>query len=516
MKIKPSRLDRVIGYVSPKTGFKRLQYKAAITNVGPVQRRGGQKKGTLFNWIVKKLTRYNEGTEREAVTSRAQDLTANHPHATSCIESMTVNSVGSGLMPQSQPKWKLLNITEQQAKTFAENAEWVFRKWSTHSDINNRLHFGDQQYQTIYSFLMTGEYLSLPTMRKDPPMPGQSKVRLALQALSTERMATPSDLAGNQSIRDGVKLTTSGGPSGYYVATPKSGRMSLHLTSKDFTYYPAWIGHRPGVLHSFHAAAKEPDRVRGVSILAPAMKFFRDLSDYLDFELVGAIVASSFPVFVEKNNAVDFTSGYPTENPGSDDEIKYQEVDPGQIMYGNPGEKPHVLKNERPGNTFDGFVETILRAVGASVGMPYEVVAKDFSKTNYSSARAALLEAWRVYKLYRTWLERHYCHPVWCMVLEEAWLRGELTLPPGGPDFYDAMAEYTNCTWIGPSKGHVDPLKEMKANIMALQSNIATLGDLAAEQGRDWESQVEQRGREKKKELAEMPVSAEGGEDGLD
>jgi hypothetical protein len=43
----------------------------------------------------------------------------------------------------------------------------------------------------------------------------------------------------------------------------------------------------------------EQDQVRGVSILAPAMKFFRDLNDYLDYELVGAIVAASFPVFIE-------------------------------------------------------------------------------------------------------------------------------------------------------------------------------------------------------------------------
>ena len=34
--------------------------------------------------------------------------------------------------------------------------------------------------------------------------------------------------------------------------------------------------------------------MRGVSVLAPAMKFFKDLSDYLDYELIGAIVAEFF------------------------------------------------------------------------------------------------------------------------------------------------------------------------------------------------------------------------------
>jgi lambda family phage portal protein len=234
------------------------------------------------------------------------------------------------------------------------------------------------------------------------------------------------------------------------------------------------------------------------------MKQFKDLSDYLDFELVGNIVASSFPVFIEQQAPQEFAEGFPTEGSG-EDKTRYQEVDPGTIMYGNAGEKPHVLKSERPSNTFDGFVETILRSIGASIGLPYEVVAKDFSKTNYSSARAALLEAWRVYMLHRKWLERHFCQPVYEMVLEEAWLRGELQLPQGGPDFYEAMAEYTNATWIGPPRGHVDPEKEAKANQLLLKENVLTLADWSAEMGHDWESQVEQRSEEAEKVQQEIP-----------
>jgi len=503
--VTPSLFDRAVARVSPAAGLNRLRARAAwnaVTktafagNTGPVRSRGGQKKGTLFNWVVNKLNRWNEAQERETVSDRAEDLTANHPHAASCIESMSTNIIGTGLHPQAKPKWKRLGISEEQAGLFAESAEWVWANWCRRADIGDRLHFQDIQYLAAYSMLMSGEYLILPTMRPYPTRPGDSEVRLALQVLSPHRMATPMNLMQSTNIRDGVALGGNGEPVGYYVATPKSGKLSMYLSSDDFTRYPAWIGHRPGMLHSFHAAAKHPDRVRGVSVLAPAMKFFRDLSDYLDFELVGAIVASSFPIFIETTSPYDTMSGFPQEKPGTADTTRYQEVEPGQVMYGSVNQKPHVLKNERPGNTFQGFVETVLRAVGASVGMPYEVVAKDFSKTNYSSARAALLEAWRVYQLYRTWMERHLCQPVWKMVMEEAWLRGELALPKGGPDFYEGMAEYTHATWIGPARGHVDPVKEMKANIEGLKNNILTLSDLAAEQGKDWEDQVTQRGRE--------------------
>lgn len=38
-----------------------------------------------------------------------------------------------------------------------------------------------------------------------------------------------------------------------------------------------------------------------------------------------------------------------------------------------------------------------MRHLSVGVNLPYERVYKDFSKTNYATARAALLEAWRTF-----------------------------------------------------------------------------------------------------------------------
>ncbi|MCP4453012.1 MAG: phage portal protein, partial [Planctomycetes bacterium] len=190
------------------------------------------------------------------------------------------------------------------------------------------------------------------------------------------------------------------------------------------------------------------------------------------------------------------------------DELRcHQDVAAGTVIYGNPNEKPHILESNRPGNTFPEFVERILRGIGVSVGMPYETVAKDFSKTNYSSARAALLEAWRVFGFYQKWLVDSFCQKVWEMVLEEAWLRGMITLPPGSPDWYDARHAYTRAFWIPPKKGDVDPLKTGRANELGLKNNTTTLADIAAESGQDVDAMLEQRAREirKQKELGLMP-----------
>lgn len=229
------------------------------------------------------------------------------------------------------------------------------------------------------------------------------------------------------------------------------------------------------------------------------MKFFRDISDYLDYEVVGAIIAASFPIFIEKTNPLDAANQYQQPNQNNEtDKTQYQNVNPGQIVYGNANEKPHILKNDRPGSSFADFTERILRSTGASVGMPYEVVTKDFSKTNYSSARAALLEAHRVFSVYQKWLVDSFCQKCWEMVIEEAYLRGYIKLPSGSPDFYAARQAYTSALWIPPKRGNVDPLKEMKSKVLAKDLNIETLQDMTAESGKNWKRQIDQISREEK------------------
>jgi lambda family phage portal protein len=256
------------------------------------------------------------------------------------------------------------------------------------------------------------------------------------------------------------------------------------------------------MIHCF--ADKDEEQVRGRSVLSPAMKFFRDLSDYLDYELVGAIVASSTPVWIETADPNGLSKQFRTEDEDTED-VHYQELAPGQIYYGNANERPHVITSNRPGTTFEAFVERVLRAVGASTGMPYEIVAKDFSKTNYSSARAALLEAWRIFSFYQKWLVDLYCRPVWEMVIEEAYLRGYIEIPMSTDDFYRHFPALTRARWIPPKRGHVDPTKEMTANIKGMENDILTLADIVAEDGGDWEAVLEQRAREREKKAGLEP-----------
>lgn len=449
-------------------------------------------RGTLSNWFVNRNTKDTLKYERQFISDRADDLAANDTHAASSIDSITINSVGTGIKPQSNPNGKVLGWSDDQIKNFQEQAEWAWHIWQAESDVAGRLAFWMNSLVGLRTMLIKGEFFRIPLMVKHP----DQIFSLALQSVDPLRIYTPCDLTSYENIKEGIEFDRHGRALAIWVANPEDGFVDSDLGSENFTRVPARIGHRPGIIHTF--IAKTEEQIRGVSILAPAMKFFKDLNDYLDFELVGAIIASSFPVFIETTDPYGAAEGMPGGTDPVDGRTKFHETAPGTVLYGNVNEKPHVLKNDRPGNTFDAFVERILRAIGASIGMPYEVIAKDFSKTNYSSARAALLEAWRVFGVYQKWMVDGFCQPVWKMVLEEAWLRGMIKLPKSAPDWYDAIHAYTRATWIPPKKGNVDPLKEVKANILKIQHNISTLAAVTAEMGgEDYESNIDQRARER-------------------
>jgi lambda family phage portal protein len=507
--LKVNTWDRFVGITNPEKALRQAKARTALNFMaGTVSRTGAGTKGTLGNWFVRRLSRFTESWERTRTTDRAEDLIANNPYAASIVDSTALNVVGgTGLIPQSRPNWKVLGITEEQAQAISDQAEYWFNVWADRAGAEGEK-FADLQYTTMHTMVGRGEYLNLPVSLETGP---NRDFNLAIQILDPRRLRTPYSAAVDPFVRDGIKLSPRGEKLIYYIANPDDGLLTVNLNSNQFEPVPAWRAHRPGILHGF--IKKDPEQVRGLPSLATCMKQFRDFDDYMDFEVVGAILAASFPVFIETPDG-DEPEDYigETEAGGTlDRPVKYKSYEPGQVMYGSAGQKPSVLKSERPGNSFPIFVEVMQRMFGVAGLLPYEIVTKDFSKTNYSSAKAALNEAYRIFMLYIWHLINHHNHPIWSMVFEESWLRGRIKLPKSAPDFYQARAAYCAAKWIPPKRMVLDEVKQVAAGKEEIISNMGTLADWYAEQGEDWQEQLRQIARERQvmKELgltmADMP-----------
>lgn len=505
LNIQPNLIDRLVNYVSPVAGARRMQARYAMAAAGQmasglvagVRRLSASQEGTLQSWNPRREQRLSESRAIDNTMQRAESLAANDGHAASCVDSLALNVVGPGLRPQSYPDATALGITDEQAQKFADSAEAAWKIWCKEAHAGGTQHFDDLQYESKRSMFITGEFLHLPVWLEEP---GRA-FGLALQPLHPARLRTPGDLTHRADIRGGVHLGPYNRPKGYFIANPPDNMPLAGLTSRHFIYVPRMVGHRYACFHRYHSGM--PEQTRGVSILSPAMKQFRDLADYVDYELVGALIAASFTVFIETPQDVLGAAGgggfSGAKAMGGRDYAL--QVQPGTLTTGNPGDKPHIISSTRPGPTFDAFYERVLRAAAASTGQPYEMVSKDFSKTNYSSARAALLEVWKLHALYQEWDVRGYLDPTWGMVMEEAWLRGMLAVPAGAPSLYDspAMARaWLACVWTRPPRGQIEPVKERNAEQLALDSLTDTRTAICHARGLDFETVARTRQREER------------------
>ncbi|UQZ90686.1 phage portal protein [Deltaproteobacteria bacterium Smac51] len=470
-----------------------------------VSRNAGAFRSSLKSWKVPLTgSREHQAYERQVAQGRAADISVNDWAANSGLNSITTNAVGTGLKPQSHINAKRLGISRDAALELQNDIEGIWADWVPRAHVRGMLHFEDLQFLGLRTMLRLGELVHLPVMFKKP---GKT-ISLAIQDVSPSRLRTPFDRTYQSNIVDGIEIDNLGIPQYYWLATPSNDQARLQsfdcLASSHFTRIPAQIGHRPGCFHLFRHT--EEEQMRGESIFRPGINLFRHLSDSLDNELLAQVVTSTLPIFIERDSGTSLP-GHMEQDLGENGErVYYEEVEAGRFMYGNKNEKPHVLNSSRPSPNWANFSEFVLRAMAASIDISYEVLSKDFSKTNYSSARAALLEAWRIFLLYRSWLERHYCQPTWCMVIEEAWLSGLLKLPSGAPDFYDAKRLYTQATWIGPARGYVDPVKEVAATVTALEKRLMTYSEAIAERGRDFEEVMDER-EEEEARLAQFSPS---------
>ncbi|MDL2268863.1 phage portal protein [Desulfosarcina sp. OttesenSCG-928-A07] len=488
-----------------------------LGRISTASKDSGAFRGSISNWRPRRvISDTAETNERVLTQDRAEDLYTNDFAARSTVDTIAGNAVGTGLSPQPRIPYRLLGITEEQAYDVKEQMEWNWHRWCGQAHANGGMHFEDLQYSAIVSLLRSGELLHLPTMIPDDEFDGHRFLSHAIQPLSPKRLRTPADKISDPLVRDGIQRSPSGKPIGYWIASPSPtayggldciGGLTA-LTSADFRYIPARVAHRPGIFHVFRYG-DEDEPTRGRSILSTGVKLYRNLGDAIDYELLAQVIAASFPVFIASDGG---RSGLPPEvleqyGIGSQGDAAYryyQTVDAGQILYGNPGEKPEVLESNRPSQNFLAFEELVLRAAGSAAGISYESIMKDFSKSNYSSARAALNEDWKTFRLYRSLFARHYCHPNYCMVQEEAYLRGELRLPAVGLDFYDAMHLWTNAYWYGPKRGFVDPVKEIQGNLLAIANRLMTRTEHWAEAGGDFWEAMDQIDAEEKR-MAKSP-----------
>jgi lambda family phage portal protein len=182
------------------------------------------------------------------------------------------------------------------------------------------------------------------------------------------------------------------------------------------------------------------------------------------------------------------------------DSAKHMHIDGVKIPHFFPGTKLNLTPMGSPGGVGQDFEASLLRYIAANLGVSYEQISKDYAKTNYSSARAGMLETWKYMQARKRTVADKFASVIYKLWLEEALGKGMISsMPNSGPNFYEGLNgdAYAGATWLGAGFGMIDELKETQAATLRIKTHLSTLEREYARQGLDWRHALRQIARER-------------------
>lgn len=419
---------------------------------------------------------------------RARMLYMAAPIATSAIKTNRTNVIGCGLQLKSRIDRAVLGLTPEQAKEWQRRTEAEFELWAANKrncDATGVSNFYTAQQLALSSSLLSGDAVVL-LKHEDPDVLNPYGLRFHI--IEADRVSTPSQsIAGSNyftnvtegkaengnRIFDGVEVDENGKIVAYYIRNTYPYQNTTEETKWERVEAYGSETKLPNILHIMEA--ERPEQYRGVTYLAQVIEPLLQMRRYTDSELTAAVVESFFTAFI-KTEADPSTM--PFNEVGGDnvqevsaDPNEY-EMGPGQINVMKPGEDVTFAAPTRPAGGFDAFVQAICRQVGAALEIPADLLLKAFN-ASYSASRAALLEAWKAFKMRREWFADDFCRPLYEVWLSEAIARGRIKAPGFFSDPSVRLA-WLGSEWIGPSQGQLDPVKEITAEQLACENGFST------------------------------------------
>lgn len=442
--------------------------------------------------------------EIDAISGRIDGLVRNNGVAAGAERTFVDNVVGPRIACKPSPDRVALGKDADWVAGWSAQVESLFASFTDTDWFDSGLRYNFHVSTRLQARMIaaTGEALALPLWTRRTG----SRWHTCIQLVDPARLSNPMGKIDTPLFRVGIELdpvTTEA--VAYHIRKTHPGDMfSFSLpgaAAGQWERIPAYMPWgRRRVLHLFES--ERVGQTRGKAVITSVARLFnmqdKMMTEQLRLAVLNSLIFAALetPLDSEQINEI-FDSG--GDRPMANYQAAINEwrvtMRGGAIVPLPPGTsmKPFAPTQQLTG--LEAFTTTVLRSIGAGLNMPYELVFRDFSKTNYSSARAALLEAWRYFASVRQFIVDHWCTAIFDLWFEEAVQRG--LIPDCTPaDYYGNQVAWTRCKWIFAGRGWIDPFKEARAAEIRLNTGVSTLADECGEQGRDWREQIEQEARE--------------------
>lgn len=393
----------------------------------------------------------------DTLRSRSRDMVRRNPWATNALDAFVGNCIGTGIKPQPLH-------TDAELR---ERIQVLWLRWTDEADATGLTDFYGLQALACRSVMEAGECF----IRLRPRLPKDGlSVPLQLQLLEAEHLPTSETrkLENGNYIRAGIEFNGIGKRVAYHLYREHPGDALNPMASTELVRVPA-----ESVLHLFRPI--RPGQLRGQPWLTQVLIKLYELDQYDDAELVRKKTAAMFAGFVTKNAPEDVLVG---EGAADTTGVALAGLEPGTLQVLLPGEDVKFSNPADVGASYETFMRVQLRSIAAGMGITYEQLTGDLTGVNYSSIRAGLLEFRRRCEQFQHQvIVFQMCRPIWRAWIDAAVLAGAL---PAGDRNYDVK-------WIPPGFAWVDPLKDIKAQIMAVRAGFKSRAEVVSEQGYDAE-----------------------------
>jgi lambda family phage portal protein len=377
--------------------------------------------------------------------ARSRELVVTNGYAANACEAWAANLVGDGIKPSS--------LLEDGALRDMVQRLWL--AWTDEADADGLTDFYGLQAMVAREMFVAGEcFVRLRPRRPEDGL----RVPLQVQLLQSEMLPfdkTETAPNGNV-IRCGIEFDRIGRRVAYHFRRRHPGDSTDRGdTIPETVRVPA-----ADVLHIYRPL--DAGQIRGLPHVAPAMVRLFLLDQYDDAELDRKKTAAMFAGFITKAAPEEQLMGAVED---AEDGTGIASLEPGTLQVLLPGEDVKFSNPADVGGGYEAFQYRTLLAISASLGLPYHLVTGDVRQANYSSLRAELVEFRRRFSQLQHGVMAHQlCRPIWERWLETAVLAGALILPD--------MGAARAVQWIPPRWDWVDPLKDIQAQLLAIEAGL--------------------------------------------
>jgi len=409
------------------------------------------------------------GSDAVAVRQLADWLSLNDGYGRKVVQTIIDETLSGGVTTQCRIAYsKNQTVNEQLNRRVSDLKD----RWMEEADAFGRMHWFEMEELVLRRVVVAGDILLYRRYLKDPGR----VLPLAYELIDGARLTTyrTDPRKGNQ-VNQGVEYSPDGRIVAYHVEDNGYAAKIQRLPAADVQL--------PFVL--FH-----PDQLRGISWLAPVIRDLYDLRDLKEYALIARKVQSAIAVIISEDPKGGTPPPVPGLNPGSGNSIvnavgdPMRKIEPGMIQYAGSGKVTSHIPS--PTNDLDPLSSLVARGVGVGLGLSYEWVTGDYTRTTHAGGRLGNQYPRKRITHTHGWFCRRVLKQVHRDFVDMAIAMGEIRVPGAKADPYAARFGRPHWDW------GVNPQQEVNASIQAIEAGISTIREEVEARGGEWEDFLRQ------------------------